>query len=839
LDAPAGQHGFLTTDEEGHFRFADGTPARFWGLNVASESVFQPRERIDAALEVIRRAGFNLVRIHHVDDTDRGLLGDPLGTHPTFRADRLERLDYWIARLKERGIYVYLDLLDYRTFSEAEGVDNAAALGRGAKPYAVFAPRLIELQQEYARKLLREHVNPYTGLAYADDPALALLELYDENGLFIKRALWPELAPPYREQLRRRWNDYLRQRHGSTARLRAAWTAEDGFCALRPEEALKAGSVQLPRFVLHTGPGEGRSDPLTAEARVNEAARFAYQVHRHYFRTMKTFLRDELGVRIPLTAVGAAEVLPDVKSGADELDFIGLNFYWDHPSFLPDQPWQRPFLFSNASPLREQSLETFAPATTLARVAGKPLVLREWNYCYPNEHRAAGLLEAVAYSGLQDLDALILFTFGLREDHPSIGCFDVRRDPLRWGLAALGTELFLGRAIAPARRRVEIGYEETDVFRFFDYRQPLYHLGWVSRVAHRFFRRTLRTSADLTVAAGRSAAGQYTGGRSVLFRQDEATDLYGHQAKESRPYFGYSLRRSTREAMAFTFAGFLYDPGTQRNVPAGPRFARRELLFSGYTPLGQSVDGAWAYGFQDRQGNFVLGTLPPAERLRAALDALRTLHGDPVGHAFVDQGLFVSDTGELQRDRTRGQLRVVTPTAWAIAGEFGAVNRAGPFTVVTPSPRGVVLALALDGQPLSTSQNFVLKMVTVARNTGQEWDPPQARGNPFPQWRLTTLGTLPIQTDGQPSPEPTLLEFNQERLLEIYLQNGTFELRREGPQWTFFCDTPGVKFIVPTAPADAAAHALRPDGSRQELPAGREQVYPASARAVIFVRSSS
>jgi hypothetical protein len=31
--------------------------------------------------------------------------------------------------------------------------------GRAARPYNVFDPRLIELQKEYARKLMREHVN--------------------------------------------------------------------------------------------------------------------------------------------------------------------------------------------------------------------------------------------------------------------------------------------------------------------------------------------------------------------------------------------------------------------------------------------------------------------------------------------------------------------------------------------------------------------------------------------------------------------------------------------------------------------------------------------------------
>jgi len=39
LDAPAGRHGFLTTHPDGHFYWADGTRARFWGINISSRSL--------------------------------------------------------------------------------------------------------------------------------------------------------------------------------------------------------------------------------------------------------------------------------------------------------------------------------------------------------------------------------------------------------------------------------------------------------------------------------------------------------------------------------------------------------------------------------------------------------------------------------------------------------------------------------------------------------------------------------------------------------------------------------------------------------------------------------
>jgi hypothetical protein len=83
---------------------------------------------------------------------------------------------------------------------------------------------MIELQKEYARKLLT-HVNPYTGMAYRDDPCVALVELNNENALFMGyhgRQI-ERLPEPYAGEFRKQWNDWLRKKYPSTAALLEAW----------------------------------------------------------------------------------------------------------------------------------------------------------------------------------------------------------------------------------------------------------------------------------------------------------------------------------------------------------------------------------------------------------------------------------------------------------------------------------------------------------------------------------------------------------------------------------------------------------------------------------------
>ena len=102
----------------------------------------------------------------------------------------------------------------------------------------------MELQLQYARELLADHVNPYTKLSYCQDPTICLVELYDENGLFACQDKLGGLVPPYREELARKWNYWLRQRFADTA----------------PQARLGGGAWQ-PEGAEHRGaPGGGHGD---------------------------------------------------------------------------------------------------------------------------------------------------------------------------------------------------------------------------------------------------------------------------------------------------------------------------------------------------------------------------------------------------------------------------------------------------------------------------------------------------------------------------------------------------------------------------------------------------
>lgn len=201
------RRGFVVTDANGQFRFSrTGQRARFWGTNLTFGAVFPPSpanppaagefpdaraaEKLAARLA---KLGFNAVRFHLFDWQARphGLWLNPHANTQVIDPVQLERLDYLVYQLKRRGIYVDLGLHNGRQFVLGDGVTDApefydAFLAGGVafnKGATHFDPVMIALQRQYAAQLLN-HVNPYTGLAYKDDPVILFTEITNEDTLF-------------------------------------------------------------------------------------------------------------------------------------------------------------------------------------------------------------------------------------------------------------------------------------------------------------------------------------------------------------------------------------------------------------------------------------------------------------------------------------------------------------------------------------------------------------------------------------------------------------------------------------------------------------------------------
>lgn len=203
LDAPAGKHGFLGVRDDGHFYFEDGTRAKFWGVNIhADKGCFPSYAQAEDSAKRLAQLGCNIVRMHFLDNVEPGgVISAGYGDTQHFSESQMEKMDYFIYQLKKNGIYICFDVLGLgaRRFKPGDGVADYDKIRFGAGGASFFDKRIIELSRKFAADFL-SHVNPYTGKSYLDEPAIAMVEMTNENTLFSDWVI-STVTPYYKKEL--------------------------------------------------------------------------------------------------------------------------------------------------------------------------------------------------------------------------------------------------------------------------------------------------------------------------------------------------------------------------------------------------------------------------------------------------------------------------------------------------------------------------------------------------------------------------------------------------------------------------------------------------------------
>jgi len=361
-ERPAGKRGFLRAMGD-RFVFEDGTEARFWGTNFNGASCFPSHEHSEKVARRLARIGVNMVRLHQLDaewhtpnifQFSRGSLPEnTLRLDP----DSMDRLDYLISCLKAEGIYIYMDFLTYRRFRTGDGVAAAEGLKEAAKPYSNYSRVLLELQKKFNADFMT-HLNPYTTLAYKDDPVIALAELTNENDLLHEgKDAWAITQEPYRSELEGIFREYAKAK------------------------GVTVGSERVDF---------GKRDSTMVE--------FLCSVQMGTYRELIGHLRS-VGAKMPLTGTNWA-INPALAYCQTVTDFTDSHAYW----WRGDQRG-----FGNDLMVKEPG--TIVPNLALNKVAGMPLFVSEWDQPWPNEWRAEQTLYLAAVGALQGWSGFTIHTY--------------------------------------------------------------------------------------------------------------------------------------------------------------------------------------------------------------------------------------------------------------------------------------------------------------------------------------------------------------------------------------------------------------------------------------------
>jgi cellulase (glycosyl hydrolase family 5) len=401
LDAPAGRHGF-TRIESGRF-INDAGPVRLNATNLTGQANFPTHGQADSLAARLARFGINCVRLHHMDTYWKwlGLIANDPSTQRNFDPAQVELLDYMIATFKKQGIYVNINLHVGRFWNENDGFRNKDKRPYFDKGLDNFEPRMIELQKEYAKKLLT-HINPYTGLAYTDDPCVAMVEINNENALFNQyhRGTIDTLPEPYATELQNQWNNWLSKKYSSTDILLKTWKWDDASST----DNKPVLSDKTNRLESKTIPIVTTTDSVT-NAEKRDFYQFLVDTEQSYWSGMYNYLKNDLKVKSIISGTQLGYSPPFVQA---QLDYIDSHSYWRHPSgknLLHDR--------YNWKIKNESMVNTMSTIQRLAaqKILGKPYTVSEYNHPFPNQYGAEGQPMLCAYGSLQGWDGVFQYTY--------------------------------------------------------------------------------------------------------------------------------------------------------------------------------------------------------------------------------------------------------------------------------------------------------------------------------------------------------------------------------------------------------------------------------------------
>lgn len=349
----------------------------------------------------------------------------------------MERLDYWIKCLKERGIYACIDMTTYRKFKTGDGVPFAIDLAQNVKFYAHFDERLIFLQKEFCEKFWN-HFNPYTGLKYKDDPFFFACIISNENDTMSDG---PQ-SSQYHKSVKY-YDDEFRD-------LFAAWLKEKG------KDPNHAYEIKLTSDEYEGQDYWDKTDLDQAEFRMELEKKYAEDMYAHI---------RSLGVKIPICDTNWPHG-NGVTIAMENMDFnAGNNYYyqWGWGEYEKTME-QRHLVDSPVAPM--------GGIATLRR-AGHPFHITEWDMPWPNPYRAEGAVWYPAISALQDFSGMSIHTYCytphikdtdlLGKEAPTNGVgsvpyregiFTVWNDPAKFGLFYHGALMLRRGDVSPAKKTI-------------------------------------------------------------------------------------------------------------------------------------------------------------------------------------------------------------------------------------------------------------------------------------------------------------------------------------------------------------------------------------------------
>lgn len=170
---------------------------------------------------------------------------------------------------------------------------------------------------------------------------------------------------------------------------------------LAGNQSLEKGTIGVPDAGM----------PVAAHA---DMRRFLVETERSWILELKSFLQQDLGLKIPITATQVNYLNANVVS--ETCDYADVHNYWHHPLFPSGRDWNSEEWTVQNEPMEAFPMRAGWPANSLLprtgwRMRALPMAMTEWNYCEPARFAAGCVPMAAVLGCLQDWDAIFFFDY--------------------------------------------------------------------------------------------------------------------------------------------------------------------------------------------------------------------------------------------------------------------------------------------------------------------------------------------------------------------------------------------------------------------------------------------
>lgn len=405
----AGESGFVWVDQNGDFLLANGKPVRFWAVNtnVGREQPFvvKPRGRktepdLARHARFLAKRGVNMVRLHaHINPDIRANPNAPITA-----IDEKERDWIWrtVAAMKKEGIYVTVSPYWPNTMAFNPRWDYPGDPTMPAHALLFFDEPMQEAYKQWMFQLLVPP-NPYTGIPLTEDPALAIIQLQNEDSLLFYTVDRLRGAP--RTRLMRKFGAWAAAKYGSAAAAVRAWDNR----TLRGDDP----DAEMLDFYILWEMTQNRTGG--AARRLADQLQFWTELMHGFHAGMARYLKHELGCGQLVNATNWKSGDPVRLEDAERYsytstDVLAKNRYYAGVHNGPNRGWAIMNNDEFTSPSILRNPRDFP--LNLRQVRGYPFLITESAWVNPMAYQSEGPFLIAAYQSLTGVDAYYWFATG-------------------------------------------------------------------------------------------------------------------------------------------------------------------------------------------------------------------------------------------------------------------------------------------------------------------------------------------------------------------------------------------------------------------------------------------